>query len=166
MRCTAIALVALVTFACAKTDTANDSTSVAASAAANDPPAVQRAIDSAMVRFADAMTKGDVAGMASAYTDDAVTMPANAKAFRGRAELDKYNAGMFSQFSVTSAKFATNDLIVTGDYAIESGTYEMTMKPKTGKVINDVGKYVSIWKKQPDGSWKMIRDIFNSDQGM
>jgi ketosteroid isomerase-like protein len=39
----------------------------------------------------------------------------------------------------------------------------MTMLPKGGKAMNDVGKYVAVWKKQPDGSWKMIRDIYNSD---
>jgi ketosteroid isomerase-like protein len=27
----------------------------------------------------------------------------------------------------------------------------------------DKGKYVTIWRKQPDGSWKVVEDMFNSD---
>jgi ketosteroid isomerase-like protein len=59
--------------------------------------------------------------------------------------------------------FHSHDLIVSGDYAIKTGAYEMTVQPKKGKAMHDVGKYVSVWKKQPDGSWKMVRDVFNSD---
>ncbi len=167
MRLTALALAALATLACAKYDSDGKAIVAESSAAtANDPAAVQRAIDSAMVRFATAMKNGDTAGMAMPYADDAVIMPANSKALRSRAELDKYNAGMLGQFTVTSASFTSTDLIVTGDYAIESGTNAMTLNPNTGKHNNDVGKYVSNLKKQPDGSWKMTRDIFNSDLGM
>lgn len=168
MRPTLFGLAVLAALACGKYDSATDTATAAqaSTASANNTAAVQRAIDSAMTRFAEAMKNGDTAAMAMPYADDAIIMPANSKALRGRAELGKYNAGMLAQFTVTSASFTTTDLIVTGDYAIESGTYAMSMKPKTGKSINDVGKYISIWKKQPDGGWKMTRDIFNSDLEM
>jgi len=42
----------------------------------------------------------------------------------------------------------------------------MTVQPKTGRPMDDVGKCITIWKKQPDGEWKMIRDIFNSDMAL
>ena len=68
--------------------------------------------------------------------------------------------------TLTDAKFATHDLTLTGDYAIETGSYEMTLKPKTGKAMTDVGKYISIWHKQTGGGWKMTRDMFSSDKPM
>ena len=69
----------------------------------------------------------------------------------------------FNDASFPAMALKSEDLIVSGDYAIETGTYRMTVQPKQGKSMEDVGKFVSIWQKQADGSWKMIRDIFNSD---
>ena len=134
-----------------------------AGAPAAEVAAVQRSIDSSLAKFAVAITTGDTAGMLSIYTDDAVVMPQGMPAVRGRAAVSQYNAGMFSMFTVSNASFSTTDLIVAGDYAIESGIYRMTMKPKTGPAMPDTGKYISVWRRQSDGSWKMAKDIFNSD---
>jgi ketosteroid isomerase-like protein len=32
-----------------------------------------------------------------------------------------------------------------------------------GKPVSAVGKRVVVWKKQPDGKWKAIVDIFHND---
>jgi ketosteroid isomerase-like protein len=40
---------------------------------------------------------------------------------------------------------------------------QMAMKPTAGPVMKDTGKYLTVWKHQADGSWKIIRDIDNSD---
>ena len=85
------------------------------------------------------------------------------KADHGRAEIEKSLTGMFSSVSVPAATLQTQDLSVSGDYAFETGTYDMTMKPKTGKSMHDVGKYLVVWKKQADGSWKIYRDAWNAD---
>ena len=45
------------------------------------------------------------------------------------------------------------------------GTYTMT-DPKTKKPMADKGKYLTVFTKQPDGSWKAIADAFNSDPPM
>jgi ketosteroid isomerase-like protein len=34
---------------------------------------------------------------------------------------------------------------------------------RTGTPVTERGKYVAIWKKQPDGRWKAAVDTFNSD---
>jgi uncharacterized protein (TIGR02246 family) len=54
-----------------------------------------------------------------------------------------------------------------GDMVYLQGTYTMTMTdPKTKKPMTDKGKYLTIFTKQPDGSWKAIADTFNSDSPM
>ena len=40
--------------------------------------------------------------------------------------------------------------------------YDWANGPK-GKPVADRGKYVTIWRKQPDGKWKVVADILNSD---
>ena len=46
----------------------------------------------------------------------------------------------------------------TGDLGYTTGTYEMTMTGGSEK-----GKYVTVWRKQSGGGWKVVEDIFNAD---
>jgi len=44
-----------------------------------------------------------------------------------------------------------------------TGTYELSETDANGKPMVDKGKYLEIWKKQADGSWKCVADMFNTD---
>jgi ketosteroid isomerase-like protein len=55
---------------------------------------------------------------------------------------------------------AKAEVSASGDVGYTSGTYQMTMGGATEK-----GKYVTVWKKQSDGQWKVKEDIFNADTG-
>jgi len=50
------------------------------------------------------------------------------------------------------------------DLAVEFGTFAMTLNDKKGKPITENEKYVTTWKKQADGKWKVIADIWNTDK--
>jgi ketosteroid isomerase-like protein len=50
------------------------------------------------------------------------------------------------------------------DYGYTTGTYELKMTDaKTKKPVVEKGKYVTVYEKQPDGSWKAVADINNAD---
>jgi ketosteroid isomerase-like protein len=49
------------------------------------------------------------------------------------------------------------------DLGYTSGVYEMTFKDASGKMKMDTGKFLTLWKREADGRWKMIYDMFNSD---
>jgi ketosteroid isomerase-like protein len=51
----------------------------------------------------------------------------------------------------------------SGDLGYTSGTYDWSYKDASGKTISDKGKYLTVWKKQVDGSWKVLFDMFNTD---
>jgi ketosteroid isomerase-like protein len=51
----------------------------------------------------------------------------------------------------------------SGDLAYAIGTYTLTMKDSQGKPIADRGKFMEVWKRQPDGKWKAVADTYNSD---
>ncbi|HYU27682.1 MAG TPA: DUF4440 domain-containing protein [Gemmatimonadales bacterium] len=131
-----------------------------------DSAAVRQAIESSNARYLDAFRRGDAAEVASHYTDDAVVMAPNMPAWQGRAGIVPGFSGFLAQFSVPAARLATQDVIITGWYVIERGTYVWTLHPKTGTGadIVDNGKYLTVWERQPDGSWKIVRDINNSDR--
>ena len=144
-------------------DTASLAAATLAGSAATDAAALRKGIDSMGTRLTNAMLRGDTAAAVSGYTDDAIVMPPNEKTAHGHAEIAKSFAGMLAKAKVIAFTAHTEDVIATGDYGIETGTYDMTLQPKTGKPVHDVGKYLAVWKKQPDGGYKMVRDIFNSD---
>ena len=51
-----------------------------------------------------------------------------------------------------------------GDFVYTQGSYSMTMSDeKTKKPVPDKGKYLTVFKKQADGSWKAVADMINSD---
>ncbi len=50
------------------------------------------------------------------------------------------------------------DLGASGDIGYTQGTYEVTVNGATEK-----GRYVTVWKKQSDGTWKIAQDIGNSE---
>jgi ketosteroid isomerase-like protein len=59
---------------------------------------------------------------------------------------------------------AGGDVAASGDLGYTYGTFEFRSKDKDGKPVVDHGKYTSIWKKQKDGSWKVVLDMGNAGQ--
>lgn len=52
---------------------------------------------------------------------------------------------------------------MVGDWGFDRGTYHHTMTPKAGGApISGNGKYLWLYQRQPDGSWKLSRVIWNS----
>ncbi len=51
----------------------------------------------------------------------------------------------------------------SGDLGYAFGTYEQTAPDKSGSLVNSVGKWMSVFRKQQDGSWGAIADTYNVD---
>ena len=51
-----------------------------------------------------------------------------------------------------------------GDLGYTQGTYELTLNDPTENPVTEKGKYVTVWKKQADGQWMVVADIFNPDE--
>lgn len=98
--------------------------------------------------------------VATHYTEDAVVLPPNGPALKGREAITAY----FSSFPPTS-KWETEyvDVMGSGDLAVAVGTYDITVAPPGQPEQPDQGKWIEVFRKQPDGHWKTVRDTFNSD---
>jgi len=98
-----------------------------------------------------------------AFCDDQASMLApNAPIATGKDAIAKLIADDFAHDTIT---WHANKVGVarSGDLGYTSGTTEATFKDASGKTASFKGKYLTVWKKQPDGSWKVLYDMFNSD---
>ncbi len=141
----------------------NTTTTTVAAAAPTDQAAVQATIDSVNHSFMQALQARDTAAVSRHYAEDAVVMMPNEPAWVGGPRIHEAMVAFAQQFALKDPKIATTSLLLSGDLAVETGTFEWTLQPKTGKAVQDKGKYMTVWKKQADGSWKIVRDINNSD---
>ncbi len=95
------------------------------------------------------------------YTTDAVIMPPNQLAVHGRDAIRDWYA---SFPPVTEVELPIVEIDGRGDIAYVRGTYTLTMVIEgIPEPITDIGKNLAIWRRQPDGSWLMAVDTFNSD---
>jgi ketosteroid isomerase-like protein len=63
-----------------------------------------------------------------------------------------------------SLETVTVDASRGGDFGYAQGTYTVTATdPAAKKAVTEKGKYLVLYEKQPDGSWKAVQDIWNAD---
>jgi uncharacterized protein (TIGR02246 family) len=110
-----------------------------------------------------ALNAGDADRWVSLFTDDGVQMPPNAPANVGREPIRAWSRAFLAAFRATFA-LAVAEVRVIGDWAFERGSYRITLTPQAGgDSIQDVGKYVTVYQRQPGGPWRIARDIWNTD---
>jgi uncharacterized protein (TIGR02246 family) len=102
----------------------------------------------------------DVDKIVAHYADDGTAILPNAPAMAGK---DAIRAGMQAAFGDPkfSLDLRTAKVYVSkDDLAYSQGSYSvMTTDPKTKKAVTEKGTYVEVYKKQADGSWKVMEDI-------
>jgi len=106
----------------------------------------------------------DVDKTVSYYADDAIVMPPNAAAITTKDAVRKTWKDLLTAPGFSGGWKATKvEVARSSDIAYVSGTYEMTINDANGKPATDRGKYLEAVKKQSDGTWKCVADIWNSD---
>lgn len=133
-------------------------------------PADTRAADEKTIRdgevaWSNDWASKDVRKIEDHYADDAALMIPGAPLMKGTDAIDAglrkllEDKNLSLSFTTTYAEVAKSD-----DIAYTQGTYTMTQTdPRTSKPITEQGKYVTVYKKQADGSWKAVEDISNAD---
>jgi uncharacterized protein (TIGR02246 family) len=100
---------------------------------------------------------------ASFYTADANLLPPGAPMASGIDAIRKAVTGLMASpgFSLT---FGPDKITVNGKLAYEIGHYTEIVNDKDGKPQTANGKYVVVWAKQSDGSWKAVLDAPTTTQ--
>jgi uncharacterized protein (TIGR02246 family) len=129
-----------------------------------DMAAVKKTVDDFNAASKDAMMGGDMEKVLAYYEDNAMEMAPNMATIKGKEAIKGFWEKMSkSGMKMTAVEFTPMDIQAGGMIAYEVGTYDMTMS--TGKMgeMNDKGKYITLWREQADGTWKVAAETWNTD---
>lgn len=107
---------------------------------------------------------GDAAGWISIWTEEPVALWPNEPMVAGRAEMEAAQEAWFGMFDYSTFDIEVLEVVTVGEWAYASGNFTADMVLiENGDEFTDDGKFLSIFQKQSDGSWKMHRDVSNSN---
>lgn len=133
---------------------------------AQDTVELMKKIQTMNDEAAKMMVANDEAGMWVNYSDDVISMPSYEPMLKGidacKMSYKKMNE---SGMKMTAFKSTVTDIMQSGNFIVDIGTYEITMTmPQMGDMPwTDHGKYMTIWEKQDDGSLKIKVETWNTD---
>ena len=119
----------------------------------------EQAVRDADEQWSRAAVAKDLDRTVSFYTEGALVLPPNRPAVTTRDGIRNLWKGFLDSLTEISWTTTRVETARSGDMAYVTGTYRMTMKDGT----KDRGKFLDVWKKQADGSWKVAVDMVNSD---
>ena len=153
-------LVAMLLCACAPSaEKAGPGASATRGAGAADLAAIARLHD----EYVAAHNAADVDRMVALFADDAVLMPADEPTLTGRKAIATHYQQFFDQ-TASEITLEPVETRVAGDWAFERVELAVTVPGAKGKVMLAKAKYLWILQRQPDGSWKIARAIYNLDE--
>lgn len=122
-----------------------------------DETAVRDGVESVL----SAANAQDFAAWAEIYADDAVLLPPNGPTVESRAAIREW---LMMLPPTSDWKLEIAEIDGVGDLAYVRGGYSLMITPPgLDAPVADQGKFIQIWRKQAGGSWKAVREIFNSN---
>ena len=133
-------------------------------APADESAAAADAVRAADVAWEKAVSSKDTAASVAAVEATGSVLAPNAPIATGPDAVRTLFAGFWAMPAMT-VHWTPVDVTASrsGELAVSRGTYELTYNDAKGKPVTEKGKYLTVWRKQGDGSWKVVYDAFNAD---
>lgn len=159
-------LVALTT--CATILTGAGSAAAAQSKPANNKPTLAQdlaAITEFNRQYLKAINDEDIATLSSLTTEDHIMIASGRPPLVGKAANDESNGRVFKQFDIVET-WTPVETVVDGNLAFQRGTFTVEATPRAGgNTTKTSGNFLRIYRRQPNGDWRMTRDMFNGAGG-
>lgn len=113
-------------------------------------------------QYLAAINDGDIDALARLTTDGHMMISSGGTPLAGKQALVDAMTGAFENFEIDET-WTPEETVVSGDLAYQRGTFVVIARRKSGgEATRSTGNFMRIYRRQPDGSWFMIRDMFNS----
>jgi ketosteroid isomerase-like protein len=123
-------------------------------------------IKEGLKQYVETVNSGDFEGWISLWDNDGVQMPPNAPPIEGKEKIMEENKSGFEQMNMELTHMNVEEIQTSGDFGFSRCSYTLAVSPKTGGekiMVEPDGKDLAVWKRQSDGSWKILYDCFNSN---
>jgi len=111
-----------------------------------------------------AETPPDAQAFASFFAAGGRLFPPGAPLVEGREAIADAMRPAFESPGYSLAwKAMAADIAESGDLGFTFGTFEQKSQDAAGASIVTIGKYVTVWRRGDDSTWRVVADIFNAD---
>jgi ketosteroid isomerase-like protein len=119
-------------------------------------------VEAVAAAFRDAVKNQDAAAAASLYHEDAKLMAPNMPVCEGRAAIQAAMQMLFDA-GARSVEIETIEVRDEGAFTVEYGRFTLSIERPGSPLVTDTDKYIVVHETRPDGTTKILYDIFNSD---
>lgn len=136
--------------------------------ACTPPAAVDAAAEMGEIRAVEAahtasIAAGDLSNMAAWYAPEASLFVHDMAPVNTREAIDALFEGAVARGAVAHSNFSvtpgTGFVASSGDLAYTTSTYVFTnTDPETQQPTSTTGTALLVWRKQPDGQWRVVAD--------
>ena len=117
------------------------------------------AIRAAERALAGAFESADPTAWVDFYTDDAIFVGPGAPAIEGRADL----LAVAPQISISSMEIDAQSTLGSGDLAATCGRASWVSGPRGSDAPRVRRRFLMVWRRDPDGAWRIARELLNED---
>ncbi len=111
-----------------------------------------------------AVAAKDLDQIVSFYTADAILHPTAKPGIAGKEGIRaEWAAILRIPDFANKSEGQIADVSAAGDLGYTAGTYAATLRGEDGSIVTEPGKYLTVWRKQQDGSWKVAIETYNTD---
>lgn len=129
-----------------------------------DQEADIEAVTKVLKEYGEFNLAGDAKSWANLHAIDVVKMPPDRPAITSRESLYEGKVKSFTKTKVVSWDLEIKEIEILGNRAYTWGVYKVKVEVFATGGISDVdGKFLTIYRKEPDGSWVITHDCFNSN---
>ena len=108
-------------------------------------------------RFSDEVQKGGGAAFGRWFADDALTLNNGRAPVYGKARIAASATWTAKEYQLSWQPLG-GQMGPSGDMGFTWGHYDGTSKDKSGNPVTTGGRYITVWKRQQNGEWKVLLD--------
>ena len=123
-------------------------------------PAARKGIDAGNQAWIDGVKRGEAAPIAATYADNALDCGPTGECVRGRVAIEQQIKSLFAKRGrAQGAQVSSVGSVQQGDFIYEWGLAEASFANGN----NLVERYLTVWHREADGSWKIFRNMVIPD---
>lgn len=120
----------------------------------------EAAMDQIQDDYIAAFDAGDAAGLASLWAADGTQAPPLSETL-DRAGVEAAYTASFAENGPMSLEVMRDGMLASGGMAVGWGGFMVNASTEEGAPMLSSGRYGIVIRQEPDGSWKILRHMFN-----